>query len=116
MPSSLKRICTYPGCNTLTLTGRCANHQPNKDRRSSRERGYDYHWTRLRNAYIRAHPVCEIREKCSGDVAAVEVDHIQPIAAEGERLDPDNLQSTCKLCHAWKTATFDARGLVYQAV
>jgi 5-methylcytosine-specific restriction endonuclease McrA len=45
---------------------------------------------------------------CAGD-AAVEVDHIMSIANGGERLDQDNLQSTCKRCHSWKTRTIDVQ-------
>jgi len=102
-----KGPCSYPGCNTITLDGRCAKHKPRDDvRPNSHDRGYDHNWTRLRNWYIRIHPVCEIQEKCSGD-AAIEVDHILSIRNGGERLDQDNLQSTCKRCHAWKTAVVD---------
>ena len=59
-------------------------------------------------------PLCEIREKCNG-APAVEVDHIIAIANGGERYDQDNLQSTCKRCHAWKTLTIDGRTGVKEA-
>lgn len=106
MPFKAKGPCTYPGCNTLVIGGRCSKHPYQEHRASSRDRGYDHRWTRLRNWYIRANPICEIREKCTGD-AAVEVDHILAIANGGPVLDQDNLQSTCKRCHAWKTMTQD---------
>ena len=109
MPFRAKAPCSYPGCNVLTREGRCPVHPYRNDRHrtSAASRGYDSDWTRLRNAYIRAHPICEIRQKCSG-AAAVEVDHILALANGGERLDETNLQSTCKACHSWKTAVVDA--------
>ncbi len=109
MPRRMKRICTYPGCNATTTTGRCDAHRRDPDRRpSARARGYDTKWARLRNAFIRSHPVCQIRHYCDGD-PAVEVDHIVPIRAGGARLDESNLQSACKPCHAWKTKHEDTK-------
>ena len=111
MPIGSKRICTYPGCNTLVFEHRCAKHPYHREdtRPSAIERGYDSKWTRLRNAYVRAHPICEIQEKCNGDAVA-EVDHIVPIAQGGARLDERNLQGACRPCHAWKTKHIDAQG------
>lgn len=107
MPRGFKTICTYPGCNTLVLNGRCSKHNYTDDRKqSAQERGYDSVWTRLRNAYVRAHPICQIQHYCDGDPVE-EVDHIKPIRYGGDRLDERNLQSACKRCHAWKTANVD---------
>lgn len=107
MPVRCKSICVHPGCNTLTRSGRCNKHKARPDDRlSAKARGYGHSWTRLRNVYIRNNPVCELKVKCTG-AAAVEVDHKLSIANGGERLDESNLQSVCKRCHAWKTATVD---------
>jgi len=108
MPIQSKSVCCYPGCSTLTVRGKCDKHRRDTSRPKSKDRGYDHHWTRLRNAYIRQNPICQIQEVCAGD-AAVEVDHIMSIANGGERLDQDNLQSTCKRCHSWKTRTIDVQ-------
>ena len=101
-----KGICTWPGCNTLTIKGRCDQHTQGDGRLSAQERGYNKAWERLRNAYVRQHPVCEIQQTCNGD-ATVEVDHIIPLAKGGARLDERNLQGACKQCHAWKTQHVD---------
>jgi 5-methylcytosine-specific restriction endonuclease McrA len=60
----------------------------------------------LRNAYVRQHPVCELKVMCDGDATA-EVDHIIPIDAGGALLDEKNLQGVCKRCHSWKTNNVD---------
>lgn len=106
-----KQICTYPGCTATQIEPRCAKHpyqRPIDTRPSARERGYDKTWERLRLMYLMENPVCEIQVHCDG-APATEVDHIVPISKGGERLDPDNLQSTCSPCHKWKTATIDRR-------
>lgn len=106
MPSRIKSVCTWPGCNTLTINGRCEKHPYRDHRPNAGMRGYDSAWRRLRNAYIRQHPICEMQHECDGDPAD-EVDHIIPIADGGERLDEDNLQSLCKACHTHKTHNID---------
>ena len=67
---------------------------------------YDGRYRRIRNRYLAANPVCEIREKCNGD-PATEVDHITPISNGGAVHDEANLQSVCKPCHRWKTKHVD---------
>ena len=108
MPRQSRHVCPYPGCPAKTFDDYCPKHTGG-GRRSSVERGYDGAWTKCRNAYVRQHPVCEIRQKCNGDAVA-EVDHIKPLEDGGDKLDWDNLQSACKPCHTWKTNTIDYPG------
>jgi hypothetical protein len=54
------------------------------------------------------HPFCEIQVRCKEfsilKQIAVEVDHVIPIEQRPDlRLVWENLQSTCKPCHDWKT-------------
>lgn len=73
-------------------------------RGSAAKRGYDRTWQRLRLAHLGRQPLCV---RCAKP--AKHVDHIQPIAKGGPRLDPANLQSLCHSCHSRKTATEDRR-------
>lgn len=66
---------------------------------STAERGYDGTWQKLRKWKLATDPFCA---SCGG--SANQVDHIQPIADGGARLDPANLQSLCISCHSKKTA------------
>lgn len=52
-------------------------------------------WSRLRNQYIRKHPICELCQQRAAEV----VHHKTRLREGGDRLNPDNLQSLCKLCH-----------------
>lgn len=56
-------------------------------------RGHDWTWTKIRRAYIAAHPNCT---KCGKQ--AKEVDHIIPMEDGGTHA-PGNLQSLCFTCH-----------------
>lgn len=109
MPTAALKPCSYPGCRNLSPGPRCPLHpyQRRPDRRpSAHRRGYDGDWLKLRAWFLRHHPICQIRVKCSGE-PATEVDHIRPIADGGDRLNPDNLQSACTACHSWKTGHLD---------
>lgn len=78
-----------------------------QDRRlPASQRGYDSDWNRLRAAHVARQPLCV---RCAEQVRAVpvaEVDHIRPFCGKADplRLDPQNLQSLCRSCHAIKTA------------
>ena len=57
----------------------------------------------MRNTYLRRNPWCEDPfERHAGVVRGDMVDHIIPLP-EGERLNPENLQTLCRSCHAVKT-------------
>ncbi len=114
---ALLRPCSVPGCPTLSANARCdahdLEHQREVDARrgSSAERGYDATWRRLRLAKLAADPICQIRTHCLG-LVATEVDHRIPIRQWPEgRLEWNNLQSTCKPCHAAKTRRESAQGI-----
>ncbi|HZK89764.1 MAG TPA: HNH endonuclease signature motif containing protein [Stellaceae bacterium] len=74
-------------------------------RGSAASRGYDRAWTKVRNAFIKAHPLCQHCEAKGLVVAASEVDHVIPIPVDpSRRLDPTNLSAICRSCHRAKTA------------
>lgn len=105
MPTQPKRICTYPGCNTLVLKARCERHPyPASTRR--RHNGQPYKtaaWQDARARQLKAHPMCQYQYYCRG-APATEVDHRDNNQANN---DASNLVSACKRCHSYKTATQD---------
>jgi 5-methylcytosine-specific restriction enzyme A len=91
------RPCNHPGCRNLSATGYCDIHRKEKyqdDRKSSRQRGYDTQWEKVRAVKLRRNPICE---DC-GVIAAM-VHHKRAIADGGSRYDMDNLKSLCWQCH-----------------
>ena len=80
---------------------------------SATARGYGADWRRVRAAKLSRDPLCEYCAALGRTTAAAEVDHVKPFSPGGVidhalRLDPANLKSTCKPCHATKTARGDA--------
>lgn len=77
----------------------------NDNRVVASKRGYDRKWRQLRQSYIAEHPLCQHCEKRGMTTPATEVDHIIEFGGIDDplRLDPDNLQSLCRRCHAIKT-------------
>jgi 5-methylcytosine-specific restriction protein A len=113
MPTKAPTTCNRRGCRGLVRAGVCSVCGPLKrataaehdERRgSSRERGYDARWERVRAMHLAAEPLCRMCQQAGRISAAVLVDHITPINDGGARLDDDNLQSLCRRCHDQKTA------------
>lgn len=69
-------------------------------------KAYNYKWTKLRQAYLMEHPLCE---RCLLDditKAAEEVHHVKPLSTANDELemnelllDSNNLMALCKDCH-----------------
>jgi 5-methylcytosine-specific restriction endonuclease McrA len=85
-----------------------------ENRPNSHHRGYDTAWRRLRAEYLSQHPLCELRDHPSVEGSCLElatqVDHRQPIAAGGARLDPANLRALCESCHSKVTNNYRSTG------
>ncbi len=85
-------------------------------RESATARGYDEHWKRLRDWWLRIHPLCACDDCQEGKLrlhAAQVVDHIIPICTRPDlRLEPSNLRSMTKRCHDRHTAQQRLQGLV----
>jgi len=103
MPMRPKGPCMFPGCpNRAVNDGRCAAHpRPERARASANERGYGAEWRRLRDAHLRAFPLCV---ECG--MPGNHVDHITP-RARGGTDDESNLQTLCATHHSQKTAAQD---------
>lgn len=113
MPTRAPRSCPRPGCGGVVHNGVCsrcgalrrwadADHEMRRG--SSRERGYDTIWEKLRRAHLAAEPLCRMCAQMGRVTPAVLVDHIVPLRDGGARLDDANLQSLCRACHDKKSA------------
>lgn len=111
MPYKPKRPCAYPGCGRLAESDQyCAGHQKvvtkrynQYERDTASNKRYGRSWKRIRDRYIKAHPLCEECQKQCKLVLAEEVHHILPLSKEGGN-EPDNLMALCKSCHSRITA------------
>ncbi len=115
MPTKPPHEWNAPGCRRLTRRRFCDDcarrHWQAIDARrgSSAERGYNHVWQRLTRV-LAGDPDYALCAHCKarGIICAREVfDHIVPISAGGERLDPANIQPLCKPCHSRKTVIED---------
>ncbi len=64
-----------------------------------RER-YDGRWDKVRNIYIKNHPLCEECLKENITTVGELVHHKIPIEDGGEKYDFDNLETVCRSCHS----------------
>ena len=115
MPKKPKRPCSYPGCPELTDDIYCESHKSlinrnyNKyERDSASNKRYGRAWKRIRDRYIKAHPLCEECEKEGRLTPAEEVHHIIPLSKGGGN-ENSNLMSLCKSCHSRITAESGGR-------
>ena len=111
MPYKPKRPCAYLGCGQLADEGQyCPEHKkmvmkrynqyqrdPNSNKRYGRA------WKRIRDRYIKAHPLCEECERNGRIKPAEEVHHILPLSKGGGN-ETSNLMALCKSCHSKITA------------
>lgn len=120
MPTRSKKPCAKPGCPNLAKTGQtyCSEHREDK-KKLKRQRDKEYNkkrdlklrkfyssgrWRKVRNRYIRKHPLCEYCKEKDEVTPATEVDHVIPVKVRWDlRLDPENLKSSCHSCHMKKT-------------
>ncbi len=107
MPYKPKRPCAYPGCGQLAVREQyCAVHQKTVDKHYNQferdpvsNKRYGRSWKRIRDRYIRLHPLCEECQRENKLTAAEEVHHILPLAKGGGN-EAENLMALCKPCHS----------------
>jgi 5-methylcytosine-specific restriction protein A len=107
MPYKPKRPCAFPGCGRLAESKQhCAEHKKaaNKhynqyERDPESNKRYGRAWKRIRDRYIKPHPLCEECEKQGRLTPAEEVHHILPLSKGGGN-EAYNLMSLCKSCHS----------------
>jgi 5-methylcytosine-specific restriction protein A len=115
MPYKAKKPCKYQGCPNLTDGSYCEVHAKQNAREYEKYRRdpdtrkrYNREWTRIRDRYIAAHPLCEKCERNGRVVTAQEVHHIKPLSAGGTH-DEGNLMALCKRCHSGITRSENNR-------
>lgn len=115
MPRKPKKPCRHPGCPELVDSMYCTKHKQinNKnyekyERNPEVRKHYGYQWRKIRNNYIRQHPLCAHCLANGLAILAEEVDHILPISKGGSH-DEMNLQSLCKSCHSRKSVKEGSR-------
>lgn len=112
MPIAPARPCAVSDCPNLTTNKirYCDEHlkQTTKERQSSSQRGYDYHWQQSRSMYLREHPLCVWCHMQGFVVPATTVDHIVPHKGDYNLMwDTNNWQALCTRHHNIKTASMD---------
>lgn len=115
MPKKPKRPCSYPGCPALAEDRYCEPHQKEMDARYNRyerdpatRKRYGRTWKRVRDRYIKEHPLCEECRKYNRLTPAEEVHHIRPLSKGGTHAE-ENLMSLCTSCHSEITARMGGR-------
>lgn len=113
MPINAPRPCRKPMCPAYaSVLGYCDAHKDSRwrareqHRESAHARGYDRHWSKARDGWLRKHQLCAECERKDLVVAASVVDHIVPHRGDKTLFwDSTNWQSLCKPCHDRKTAS-----------
>ncbi len=110
MPRKPKRPCSHPGCSEVSEARYCEKHKSlmNKNynkyqRHPDSNKRYGRSWKRIRDRYIKSHPLCEECKKQGLLTPAEEVHHILPLSKGGGN-ETSNLMSLCKSCHSHITA------------
>ncbi len=111
--STLSKMCSYGGCNSVAVPGshRCEKHPltytPKKRYDHQLHDGkYIYstaRWRRLRDSFIRMHPLCAECDRHALVTPGEVVDHVKELKDGGDPWDVDNLMTLCRSCHQKKT-------------
>ena len=106
MPWSTPKACSYPGCNQLVSTGRCADHPRVETfvRDADVQKLYDRRWRQRRRTQLAQHPWCEDCLRANIYVPAVDVHHKERHNGNIEIFLTSPLESLCHVCHSRKTA------------
>lgn len=113
MPNRAKRVCSYPGCTALVITGRCDKHkttqsakQYDKERGTAAERGYNSRWRKYSHWFLKqpGNQLCALRLDDGCTYAAECPDHIDPPDGPDDPRfwDPNNHQPACIHCNSVK--------------
>lgn len=107
MPRKPRRGCAYPGCARLAeeKSAYCDEHKKVMDKQYQKykrpvdsNKKYGRAWKRIRDRYVKAHPLCERCLKDGRITPVEEVHHIIPLSQGGTHRN-DNLMSLCQSCH-----------------
>jgi hypothetical protein len=113
-------VCAHPGCNEPCPGPRCPTHGGSHPpgRPTTTAQGYGADWQRISKAWLAAW-VAQHGWLCIGwghrpahhvKPGALTVDHHQPLARGGARLDPANFRARCGPCNSAKRDRPPPRG------
>ena len=104
--------CRRSGCPGIVHDGVCSTCGPLRKRSraehdakrgTAAQRGYGSRWRRLRELFLRAHPLCADCLRHGRAVAATDVHHLVA-KRDGGGDDESNLEALCHSCHSRRTA------------
>ena len=105
MPRRPQRPCSYPGCPNLCDGQYCDKHKTVARRKYDKyerpadiNKKYGRAWKRIRDRYVKEHPLCEMCLQNGRLTPVEEVHHIKPLSQGGTHSN-DNLMSLCQSCH-----------------
>jgi 5-methylcytosine-specific restriction protein A len=105
MPHKPLKPCKYPGCPNLTDGTYCEKHKAEAakeyntyERAPNHNKKYGREWKRIRDKYVKKHPLCERCLKEGRITPVEEVHHILPVNRGGTNAE-SNLMSVCRSCH-----------------
>ena len=107
-----------PGMRTLGSSVKEMNTASWRAGKTTGERGYDYRWQKAREAFLRAHPLCEMCRSRDGVVeAASVVDHRVPHRGDQDLFwDQSNWAPLCKRHHDSDKQAEERSGRVRQRI
>ena len=115
IPRKPRSPCRFSGCAELTETPYCKKHYKvmNKlydlyQRDPESKKRYGTKWRKIRNAFVKNHPICELCERKNILIPTEEVHHVIPLSKGGSN-DEENLMALCKSYHSRITATEGGR-------
>jgi 5-methylcytosine-specific restriction endonuclease McrA len=94
-PWRAPKLCAVAGCSRLTHERHCPAHKRQKERQHNQKRGAAINsWTRQKIKERDGH-----RCRLCGSPGPLQVHHITPVAAGGDKTAEDNLITLCAACH-----------------
>lgn len=106
MPRKPLKPCAHPTCTELVEGRFCKKHQKESNRNYEKyhrdpetAKRYGRKWRKIRNQFIKEHPLCQQCLKENRLKTAEEVHHILPLKRGGSH-DEKNLMALCKSCHS----------------
>ena len=106
MPTKPMKPCAHHGCALLTHERFCPDHAKQEAQRYNRyerdpgtSKRYGRSWAKIRAAFLRANPLCDLC-RADGIVRPAEMVHHKRKLTDGGSNDWSNLQPLCQSCHS----------------
>ena len=111
-----QRVCSSPGCPTLTNGGRCdpCRRKADTERGTAAQRGYrSAGHQQFREAVLARDPYCKLCRRSRSTIADHYPDSRKDLEAQGlDPNDPTRGRGLCKPCHDSETARLQPGGFL----